>query len=76
MSGGIVDQQGRLYTQVTEPAAVQIWRYDPAAQLWKQVTAAHGSGELLAATPPTDGATALWFLRTDGQSALYRFFIS
>lgn len=76
MSGGIVDQQGRLYTQVTAPAAVQIWRYDPAAQLWKQVTAAPGSGELLAATPPADGATALWFLRTDGQSALYRFFIS
>ncbi|HEU5383584.1 MAG TPA: sialidase family protein [Ktedonobacteraceae bacterium] len=76
MGGGAVDPQGRLYTQVTTPDSVAIWRYNPVTDLWEKVTQAPGVGNLLAGTPPVaNGSTVLWFLRTDGPPALYRYLI-
>jgi len=74
MGRGVVDQQGRLYTQVTTAGAVEIWRYDPTAETWSKVTQAPRDGDVLAGTPTgSHGATVLWFMSTSGQAALYRY---
>lgn len=74
IGGGVVDQQGRLYTQVTTAGAVEIWRYDPTAETWSKVTQAPRDGDVLAGTPTgAHGTTVLWFMSTSGQAALYRY---
>lgn len=76
MSGGVADQQGRLYTQVTPSGSEEIWRYDPAVNTWSQVTQAPRAGNILAGTPTgAPGTTALWFMSTSGQAALYGYLI-
>lgn len=76
MSGGVVDQQGRLYTQATTSGLVEIWCYDPVADMWSQVAQAPRAGNVLAETPTgTAGTTALWLMSTSDQKALYRYII-
>jgi hypothetical protein len=73
MGGGVVDRQGRLYTQATTAGTREIWRYDPATALWSKVAQAPYEGTLLAGTSTgANSATALRLMSTSGQEVLYR----
>ena len=77
MYRGLIDPQGRLYTNATPTAGstIEIWRYDPAAGTWSRVTAVPEEGSLLAVTlTGGNGHVALWFLLTaQGKWILYRY---
>jgi hypothetical protein len=77
MGGGVIDQQGRLYTQATISSSLEeIWRYDPVTATWSKVTQAPRDGTLLAGTSTgANGATVLWLMSTSGQAALYRYVV-
>jgi hypothetical protein len=76
MGGGVIDQQGQLYTQVTMSGSTEIWHYDPATATWSMVTQAPHDGSVLAGTPTgANGATVLWLMSTSGQIVLYRYVI-
>ncbi len=76
MGGGVIDQQGRLYTQVTMSGSMEICQYDPATATWSKVTQAPRDGSVLAGTPTgANGTTDLWLMSTSGQIALYRYVI-
>jgi hypothetical protein len=74
MCGGVIDQQGGLYTQVTMSGVMEIWRYDPATATWSKVMQAPHDGSVLAGTPTgANGVTVLWLMSTSGQIVLYRY---
>jgi hypothetical protein len=76
MGGGVIDQQGRLYTvTTTSGSATEIWRYDPISDMWSKVTNVPTDGSLMAVTPTSaNGNVALWFLGTgQGKLVLYRY---
>lgn len=76
MGGGVIDQQGYLYTQAITSDSAEIWRYAPLADTWGELTQAPRTGEILAGTPSgAKGLTALWLMSTSGQAALYRFIV-
>ena len=60
-------------TAIATPAP-SIYRYDPAINIWSEVTKAPSPGSLLAATATNmNGRTALWFMGTsNGSETLYR----
>ena len=74
MQGGVIDAQGRFYAATFSSTPAEIWRYDPASDIWSKVTTEPAEGTLLQITPAgTNGQVTLWFLRTaHEQYALYR----
>jgi hypothetical protein len=74
MQGGVIDAQGRFYAATFSSTPAEIWRYDPASDIWSKVTTEPAEGTLLQITPAgTNGQVTLWFLRTaQEQYALYR----
>jgi hypothetical protein len=76
MAGGVVDQQGRLYTRATTSGSMEIWRYNPATDTWSKVTQVPRDGTVIAGTPTgANGNTTLWFMSTSGQAVLSRYVI-
>jgi hypothetical protein len=61
-------------TNGTPPVSQNIiYRYDPGANAWSQLTAPQAAGALVAATAAANGGTALWFMAEGAPNGvLYR----
>jgi hypothetical protein len=79
MSGGMLDQQGRLYTQATTytqntPDPIEIWRYNPMTTQWnKMAQAPDPAYALVGVSAGSYGTTNLWLISTSDQPTLSRY---